>query len=84
MEYIPVPKYVESLDDELELSDAICTNVLPYGLTAILFLDENSALASFCQQKFEENKEDSSSRFAPNVLEDIEDTYSNVFESMAY
>lgn len=84
MEYIPNPPYVTSLDDELSLSDAICTSVLPYGLTAQLFLDENSSLASFCQQKFEENKNDSSSRLAPNVLEDIEDIYSNVYAGSAY
>lgn len=79
IEYIPNPPYVTSIDDELSLSDEICTSVLPYGLTAMLFLDENSALASFCQQKFEENKEDTTSRLAPNVLEDIEEPYVDVY-----
>ena len=84
MEYVPNPPYVTSLSDELSLSDAICTSVLPYGLTAMLFIDENSTLASYCQQKFEENKDDSSSRLAPNVLEDIEDTYKDTYEGYNY
>lgn len=82
MEYVPNPPFITSIDDELSLSDAICTAVLPYGLVAMLFLDENSALASFCQQKFEENKNDSSSRLAPNVLEDVEDIYLDTYSGM--
>lgn len=84
MEYIPNPRFVESLDDELSISDAICTSVLPYGLSAVLFIGEDTTLASYCQQKYEENKNASSSRLAPNLLEDIEDTYANVYERSAY
>lgn len=80
MEYIPNPPYVTSLDDELSLSDAICTSVLPYGLTAMLFIGEDTTLASYCQQKYEENKDDSASRLAPNVLEDVEDSYINTYQ----
>lgn len=84
IEYIPNPVYVTSIDDELEVSDEVCTSVLPYGLTAMLFLDENSALASFCQQKFEENKDASNNRLAPSVLEDIKDAYTNCYERGGY
>lgn len=80
MEYIPNPPYVTSLDDELSLSDAITTSVLPYGLVATLFLDENPTLASFCQAKYEENKDDSNSRLAPNVLEMVQETYTDVYD----
>lgn len=82
MEYVPNPPYVNNIDDELSLSDAICTSVLPYGLCAMLFLDENSALASYCQQKYEENKNESSSRLAPNVLEDVEDIYQDTYSGV--
>lgn len=80
VEYIPNPPYVTSLNDILSLSDSICTSVLPYGLVAMLFLDENTTLASYCQQKFDENKNDASSRLAPTVLEDVETPYPDLFD----
>ncbi len=80
MDYIPNPPFKKSLDDAISLDDDIATNVLPYGLVALLFLDENPTLASFCQQKYEENKKDIVTSPLPNVLEDVEEPYADSYE----
>ena len=40
--------------DDLNLDDYCCYTVLPYGLAAHLFIDDNPASASFFQQRYEE------------------------------
>lgn len=47
---------LKSLNDQLALSDWQCLSVLPYGLAALLTLQDAPAAANFFQQKYEENK----------------------------
>lgn len=80
MQYIPNPVEVTNIDDVVSLSDMVCRNVIPWGLAAALFLDENKSFASYCQQKYEENKDVANSRLLPNVLEEIEDPYTDIYD----
>lgn len=45
---------IETLDDALDLDDAIAQGALPYGLASRLLLGENDTLADFFEQKFSE------------------------------
>lgn len=40
--------------DDLDLDDYVTMTVLPYGLAAHLFIDDNPTSASFFQQRYEE------------------------------
>lgn len=43
---------MESLDEDIDL-DNYCIEVMVYGVAARMFVNEDSALASFCQQEYE-------------------------------
>lgn len=62
---------------DLDLDDYITYTVLPYGLAAHLFIDDNPSTASFFQQRYEEllNRLKTEGRLGES--EDIYDVYSN-------
>jgi hypothetical protein len=61
---------LKSLDDQLSLSDWQCLAVLPYGLAAMLAMQDAPAAANFFQQKFEENKRKKRAVIGPIVAAD--------------
>ena len=54
--YRPIPSVITALSNTLLLDDVTCRMVLPYGLAAHLMLDENSAMASYFNSRYEELK----------------------------
>ena len=62
---------------DLDLDDYICYTVLPYGLAAHLFIDDNPASAGFFQQRYEELLNRLKSEGRLSVSEDIYDVYSS-------
>lgn len=46
---------ISSLDDEITgIDSTVALVVMPYGLAATLYADENPAIARFCQERYEE------------------------------
>lgn len=70
----PIVAVIEDFDDNIGLDDYCCRSILPYGLVAHLWLDENPTGASYCQQRYDELKA-TLSRGLPQVSEDITDVY---------
>ena len=62
---------------DIDLDDYITYTVLPYGLAAHLFIDDNPSTAGFFQQRYEEllNRLKTEGRLAES--EDIYDVYSS-------
>lgn len=52
----PIATPVMSFTDDIELDDYICRSVLPEGLVALLFADENPTLANIHMQIYEDRK----------------------------
>lgn len=50
----PVCPVIETWEEPIPLDDALCQGVLPYGLAAHLLLGEDDHMASFFQQRYEE------------------------------
>lgn len=50
----PIIPMVTAMDQAIDLDDAICRSVLPYGLAAHLLLGEDDAKASFFNQRYQE------------------------------
>lgn len=50
----PVCPEILDFETAIGLDDGLCQGVLPYGLAAHLLLDENPAMASYFQQRYEE------------------------------
>lgn len=50
----PIVVKLEELSQPIDLDDAICRGVLPYGLAAHLLLGENDTMASFFNQRYSE------------------------------
>ena len=73
----PMCPEIEDFDSGIPLDDGICQGVLPYGLAAHLLLDENPALASYFQQRYEERL-NAIRRTAPAYSEDIVDLYGGI------
>ena len=65
-----VPPELTSLEQPIDLDDAICQSVMPYGLAAHLLLGENDSMASFFNQRYMEMLNQLKSR-ATAVWEDI-------------
>ena len=63
---------LSAFSDVIDLDDYLAQTVLPYGLAAVLLLDENPIVASFFQQRYEELKTASK---IPNEFEPIENVY---------
>lgn len=66
----PVVVRLDTLSQPIDLDDAICRGVLPYGLAAHLLLGENNTMASFFNQRYSELLSSLRSRSAA-VWEDI-------------
>lgn len=79
IEYLQIPVMLTSLNDALNVSDEIARCVLPYGLVANLFVEENPTVASFCEQKYEENKKDCTSTLSPISLTFVIDSYKDTY-----
>lgn len=79
IEYRPVPILVSSIEDEVSLSHNLARAILPYGLVAYLFLEENPTLANTCLQRYQENVLTMTSSIAPNVYQDVEDVYGVIY-----
>jgi hypothetical protein len=73
----PICPEITNFDVKIGLDDYICQSVLPYGLAAHLLLDENPAVASFFQQRYEEALEQAK-RGIPAAAEDIVDLYGGI------
>lgn len=69
---------VTSLEDTLDLDDAICRNVLPYGLAGLLLPEENPTLANFMWQTYLENLQQAKNSL-PSEIEDVENVYGPSF-----
>ena len=50
----PVCVELASMEQPIDLDDALCQSVLPYGLAAHLLLGENDTMASFFNQRYAE------------------------------
>ena len=72
----PIATYISSLTKAIDLDDYICQTVMPYGLAALLLLDENPTSAAFFQQRYEELVRGLRSGI-PTGSEEIEDVYGN-------
>lgn len=70
----PVLPSVSGMEDYLDLDDAICRNVLPYGLAALLLTEENPTLANFFWQTYLENLQRAKNSL-PSEIESVEDVY---------
>lgn len=70
----PILSVIDSFDSIIGMDDYICQTVMPYGLAAQLFLDENQVAANFFQQRYEELR-NNLSRGLPQGSEDITDIY---------
>lgn len=65
-----VPPELTSMEQPIDLDDALCQSVMPYGLAAHLLLGENDSMASFFNQRYMELLNQLKSR-ATAVWEDI-------------
>ena len=66
----PVCVELTSMEQPIDLDDALCQSVLPYGLAAHLLLGENDTMASFFNQRYAEMLNELRSR-ATAAWEDI-------------
>lgn len=57
--YRPIPAVVTGSTDVLELDDVTCRTLLPYGLAAELFKEENKDVSVFCKNRYAELKANS-------------------------
>lgn len=70
----PIPTLLAAFTDVItDLDNYLAMTVLPYGLAALLLLDESPSTASFYQQRYEELK--AAARSLPVAFEAIEDVY---------
>ena len=69
---------VTALEDYLDLDDAVCRNVLPYGLAGLLLTEENPTLANFMWQTYLENLQQAKNRL-PSEIADVENVYGAPF-----
>lgn len=70
----PIPTEIALISSAVPLDDAVCRNVLPYGLAAHFSLGENTTQASYFQQRYEENLAKIKAT-VPSVSVDIENVY---------
>lgn len=54
--YRPIPAVIAATTDVLELDDVTCRTLLPYGLAAELFKEENKDVSVFCKNRYDELK----------------------------
>ena len=68
---------IVDFEHPIGLDDYLCQSVLPYGLAAHLLLGENDKMASFFNQRYEEEKA-IASRTLPAEWESIEPYYGRI------
>lgn len=73
----PVCAMITGFETPIGLDDGICQGVLPYGLAAHLFLDENPEAAGYFQQRYEELLV-AAGRSIPAGSQDIENPYGGI------
>ena len=72
----PAFSIIYDLETTVELDDYLAKTVMPYGLTAMLLVDENPMVASFYQQKYEEMRDKAVN--VPTAIEAIDDVYGSL------
>lgn len=65
---------VTSMEDNLDLDDYVCRNVMPYGLAGLLLTEENPTMANFMWQTYLENLQ-SAKNGMPTEIGSVEDVY---------
>lgn len=65
--YRPIPAVVSAMTDTLQLDDVTCRTLLPYGLCAELFKEENEMISRPCLVRFKELKAVASKMKPANV-----------------
>ncbi|MBQ7459833.1 MAG: hypothetical protein IJS72_00465 [Oscillospiraceae bacterium] len=70
-----VPELEDEEDLLIGIDDVYALGALPYGLAAQLVLGEDSAIASFLQQRYEELRLTYAAKNPSEGAEDIEDVY---------
>jgi len=73
----PLCPMLTAFDMPLAVDDGLCRGVLPYGLAAHLLLGENAPLASFFNERYEQQKT-ALARGVPRAFTDIEDSYGGI------
>lgn len=58
----PVCPELTDMEQPIDLDDAICHGILPYGLAAHLLLGENNTMADFFNQRYEKMLDELRSR----------------------
>lgn len=73
----PICPEILDFTTDIYMDDVICQGVLPYGLAAHLLLEENPEMASYFQQRYEEQL--ARARVGiPAAAADIEDLYGGI------
>lgn len=70
----PISTELLSMQDYIDLDDAVAQGVMPYGLAAHLLLGENDTMANFFAQRYAEMYA-AMSKSLPSVWEDIPSAY---------
>lgn len=65
---------IKDFDSPIRLDDEICLGILPYGLAAHLFINDDPTMANFFQQRYEELLTRRRSYIATKI-EPIDDIY---------
>lgn len=73
----PICPEITDFTTAIYLDDVICQGVLPYGLAAHLLLEENPEMASYFQQRYEEQLAQARVGI-PAAAEDIESMYGGI------
>lgn len=71
----PISAQILDFETTIELDDYICQSVMPYGLAATLLMNEDPAVANYCQQRYDELKAGLKSGYPAMGSEDIVDVY---------
>ena len=66
----PIVREIQSLEDVIDLDDAVAQGIMPYGLAAHLLLGENDAIANYFSQRYSEMYA-AALRSLPSQWEDI-------------
>lgn len=73
----PICPPLAGFSTPIALDDGICRGLLPYGLAAHLLLDENAQLASFFNERYEQQKT-ALKNGIPRDFTAIEDSYGGI------
>lgn len=73
----PICPKVTDLSDVVAMDERVCTGALPYGLAALLLLEEDPSRANFLWQTFLEQLE-LCRQSLPAVIGEVEDVYGGI------